>query len=47
MVSETVGREINGLSGVFKANGSECGMGMVLVTEGGEWICECREREGW
>ena len=31
-----MGREINGLSGVFKANGSECGMGMVLVMEGGE-----------
>ena len=22
-------------------------MGMVIVTEGGKWICECRERGGW
>ena len=31
-----MGREINGLSCVFKSNGNECGMGMVLVMEGGE-----------
>ena len=34
VASRTVGSEINGLGGAFKANGSEYGKGMVVVTEG-------------
>ena len=34
VASETLGSEINGLGGAFKANGSEYGKGMVVVTEG-------------
>ena len=34
VASGTVGSEINGLGGAFKANGSEYGKGMVVVMEG-------------
>ena len=32
---------------VMKDQVGSTNMGMVIVTEGGKWICECRERGGW